>query len=275
MKSVLSAFLFIAALGSAAQATTPKVWQNEAEKIVLIAVNPSLSIELIKYGDDADYFAQLQVALAYTYKDMQAQIDAVMRDYPGWRSQKVVTELSRDYQLQVPLLSIDEPAKAKLGTDGPYVDQQIWLNRKNYSALRSAIARGEVVVQIKGELAGTVPMMKVLERREVDESVCYRIVRSFPTVGDLISGATMVSPGALGIQEFQFDSTRVALVNDIRDNCFDAATTGIVGSFTDLLKIGIRAKPVGRKLFGETRQKAYGRETFPLLYDVQQREVSL
>ena len=270
MKNAIGALLLVTACGFSAQAATPKYWLNEAEKIVVIAVNPVLKLQLTKLAVDEQTYAQFDVSLNYESTNMKSQIDSVMRTYPGYLSQRVVTSRVGEYRMQIPALGIDRLVDPKPGVEGPYVEDMHFVSRKDYQALKSAMARGESVVRFEGQIQGTVPTMKVLERREVDDRVCYSIVKSFPTVGELISGTTMVSPRALGIQEFQYDSTRVALVNDIRDNCFDTVTPTSVSSFVDLLKVGIRAKPVGRKLFGETRQKVYDREVFPLAYETQQ-----
>lgn len=256
-----------------ALASTPKFWVDESEKTVVVAANPTLDVLLFNMNLEGDYYARLDINLQFQSKDIVRQFDAIMKNYPGYREQRVVLRPDGTYRLKIPLLNIDTEVKQTPGSEGPYYLEAKYISKAQYRLLRDAIKNKTPIVEITGSHVGTVPTTKVVERKELDPSVCTRIVGREQSVGGVITNTAMVNQAAAASQ-FEFDSTRVSLVEDIKANCFELQAPTEVKSIAEVMQIKIKAKNPGRNLVGETRQKTNSQEEVPLAYELNQREGS-
>lgn len=269
MKKFFIAGAFALSTAQMAQASTPKFWINEPEKIVVMAANPSLDVKLTNLNLEGDHYAILEVDLQFKGKDIASQFASVMKDYPNYREQRAVLQAEGAYRYRIPILNIDQEVRPMNGVEGPYVTMPHYLSKPQYVALREAIKKGVSVIEISGTNSGTVPVMKVVERRELDPSVCSRIIGRDQTVGSIISNTAMVNQAAAEAS-FEYDSTRIALVSDIKANCFELGNSARVHSFSDVMNLQVKAKNPGRNLVGETMKRTNSKELVPVVYDLKQ-----
>jgi len=270
MKRLALGLLSITLANSYACADT-KFWVNKPEKIVLVAANPTLNVKLVKLEVDDDYYARLDVSLNYVSPDINSQVGNVLKDFDGYKLQRVVVEKGGVYNYQIPVLSIVREIDPNSGVEGPYIEDQIYLNKTKYKTVQAEIAAGHHLVQISGALVGTVPMMKVIEHKELSGSICEKLLGDDKTVSSTMTMLASVPPAALNsLWQFQYDSTRTSLIQDIKQNCFEVVQGTQINSFADILTLGLRAKQIGRNLVGETLKKSYDREDIPLSFETHQ-----
>jgi hypothetical protein len=272
MKNAIYVTLAMSLLSATALADSVKFWVNEPEKIVAIATNPTLSVQIAKLEVDDSYYARIDVSLNYSSADMDAQVQAIMASYPGYQNQRVVVEKSgQKYHYQIPSLGIALDLDPKPGVEGPYIDDTRFLTKAQFKTIQAEIAAHHSVVQVDGSVIGTVPLMKVAERKELSPSICNSLVGADQSVSSTFIRFAAMGEKVLSGQSFQYDSTRAALLRDVTDNCLEVIQGGQVDTFKSLLSLKVRAKSLGRNLVGETLKKVYEKQEIPLVYQVVQQ----
>ena len=269
MKIFKCSFLALSLISSVASAK-PNFWINGPEKTVVVAANPTLLVNVYKLEVSNEYYARMDVSLNYIGADMVSQIKEITSDYTDYKVQKVVLEKHGLYHLQIDALGVDENVEPKPGVEGPYIEDQVYLSRAKYKAVMDEMKAGHQLVQVSGAVSGTVPMMKVVERKEVDNSICEKLIGDDRTLGSTLSNMASVSRSALSAIQFQYESTRDSIIRDVKENCFEVTPTGRIDSFADILAVHLTAKKLDRKIFGETLQKSYEKQEIPLSFETHQ-----
>ena len=269
-KLFISLLTLLVSLSASAQ---PKYWVDQSNKIVAIVANPTLNVGVVKLEVDDNYYGRLDFSLNYVSADMGNQFQTIMKGFPDYRSQRVVVERQGLYRLQIPILGLSRDVDPKPGSEGPYIEEAIYLTKAQYKAAQTELAAGRPLVQIAGRLAGTVPMTKVIEHKEIDNAICGQIIGNDPSVSSVIWMSNSVVSNAFYNMDIQYDSTRLALVQDIKQNCFELAQPAQVASFSDLMKVQLKVKVLERPLIGETSKRVYDRQEFSLSYEMNQNGV--
>jgi hypothetical protein len=273
MKKLFSFVLALVSLVSVSAKADAKFWVDDTEKIVALVANPTLNIGVVKLEVDDNYYGRLDFSLNYVYSDMNQQAQNILKNYSGYRAQRVVVERLGLYRLQIPILGLSRNVDPKPGADGPYVEDAIYLTKAQYKDVQNELAAGRPLVQIAGTMVGTVPITKPVEHVEIGNSICGSLLGDQATVSSTIARFGQVMTDALSQLDFRYDSTKQALVNDIKANCFQLASAPRVNSFADLLNLPLRVKQIGRPLYGETSKKVYERQEIPLTYEINQNGV--
>ena len=266
----LLALSLASSVGNAAATSKNQFWVDEPEKTVLVAANPTLNVSIYKLEVSDEYYARMDVSLNYVGQDMVTQIKDITNAYTNYKIQKVILEKNGTYHYEIGVLGIAKDVDPKPGVEGPYIEDQIYLSRAKYKAAMTEIKGGRPLVHITGQVAGTVPMMKVIEHKELDGAVCGKLIGPEGTLSSTLTNMASASRSALSSIPFQYESTRDALIRDVKENCFDITPVGRVDSFADLLNIRVSARKLDRNLFGETLQKSYDKQDIPLSFDTKQ-----
>jgi hypothetical protein len=244
-----------------------RIWELREENTIAWAPNPKLNLTLNKIAVDNQYYGQLSVSLNYEPEDLRLQIDAVVAQFPNRKYQKIVQEPSGALSLQIPTLNISKSVQPKAGQSGPYVEDVLYLTKDQYKTLKHQIERGEAVVSFSGRIGAHVPVLKVIERKELQPRICDDLLSRGNNVGQLMQAIARMSHEMGKNTVFRYDSTREALVKDVRENCFELSERRNFESFKELSGLQIRSRPITGPLKGETLKRVIERRELELKYD--------
>lgn len=250
--TVLIASALLSTAARAGQQQPDSSWIDEATQTVRFVAEPVLRVELIELDAGDKSHGQLNINLEYELGAIANQIQELKQVYPKLSPRRVLIEQSEEFRLRIPDLGIDQAIIPRPGSEGPYVNATLFVNRNQHAKLLTSIRAQRPLVQIDGQVTVRVPSVEVIEEIRFSSDLCQELAPEGSTVLSTVAAVTDFARVRLGSRAVQFGTTRTSVLADIMGSCFSLPQPSAVSSFQDLLKVSVTGARPGRDLLGQT-----------------------
>jgi hypothetical protein len=244
--------------------TLPTHWKREDLKKIYFAPQPDLKVSLTHLGADDEFWDQLNIDVGYTSKSIVEQIKNLEEKYPGFEINRVVLSKTSNYHLNLPALNVDLDVDTMNGIEGPYFRFVSMVSKANSAKVKAAYQNSlSTFVKVTGNLTAQVPVLKVLERLELDDQTCDQVLPKTKAVFyDVLNN---LSPIFQKIEESsKYPVNASTLKKLVVENCVMLPAPAQINSFRELLSVRVAKNNAPKPLVAEHRAQGFEAQSIPL-----------